>query len=55
LLEKMHRDHQLQKDSLEERKKSLSAQIEEMITMHASVRENVEMDSWDRIDRLKDR
>jgi hypothetical protein len=26
-----------------------------MITMHASVRENVEMDSWDRIDRLKDR
>lgn len=54
LLEKMHRDHQLEKDALEERKKLLAQNIEKMITEHQQVKMDVENDSWLRIDLLKE-
>lgn len=51
----MHRDHALEKDALEARKKALAQQIGEMISEHKRVREDVEQESWERIDRLKER
>ena len=41
-IEKMLRDHQLEKDELEHTKKTLSQEIESMITRHKQTREQVE-------------
>ena len=54
LMEKMHRDHQLEKDELEQSKKQLSAEIESMITEDKRIREKVEAESWEQIDRKKE-
>lgn len=53
-IEKMLRDHQLEKDELEQTKKSLSLDIENMITRHKQTREQVEQEIWDTIDKIKE-
>lgn len=50
----MLRDHQLEKDELEQNKKSLSLEIENMITRHKQTREQVEQEIWDTIDKIKE-
>lgn len=53
-IEKMLRDHQLEKDELEHTKKTLSHEIESMITRHKQTREQVEQEIWDTIDKIKE-
>ena len=53
-IEKMLRDHQLEKDQLEHTKKTLSQEIENMITTHKLTREQVEQEIWDTIDKIKE-
>ena len=53
-IEKMLRDHQLEKDELEHTKKTLSQEIESMITRHKQTREQVEQEIWDTIDKIKE-
>ena len=50
----MFRDHQLEKDELEAKKKALSQEIEQMITEHKVKRDRFEQDIWDAIDKLKE-
>jgi hypothetical protein len=50
----MLRDHQLEKDELEHTKKTLSQEIESMITRHKQTREEVEQEIWDTIDKIKE-
>ncbi len=53
-IEKMLRDHQLEKDELEHTKKTLSQEIENMIKRHKDTREAVEQEIWDTIDKIKE-
>lgn len=52
--EKMQLDHQLERDELEHTKKTLSQDIESMITRHKQTREQVEQEIWDKIDKNKE-
>ena len=44
----------MEKDELEHTKKSLSQEIESMITTHKLTREQVEQEIWDTIDKIKE-
>ena len=55
LMEDMHRDQQLEKDELEAQKKKLSAEIEEMIATHRDKREEVENNTWEQIEMIKEK
>lgn len=50
----MFRDHQLEREQLEQTKQSLSSEIQHLISHHKSTREQVEAQIWDSIDQLKD-
>lgn len=50
----MQLDHQLERDELEHTKKTLSQDIESMITRHKQTREQVEQEIWDKIDKNKE-
>lgn len=53
-IEQMFRDHQLEKDELEDTKKALSKEIETLIEEHKKKREETESEIWETIDKLKD-
>lgn len=51
----MKASHKMKKDSLKLEKETLNAEIEQMITQHKVLREKVENDAWDYIERLKEK
>ena len=55
LMEDMHRDQQLEKDELESQKKKLSEEIEGMIATHGKKREEVENNTWEQIEMIKEK
>ena len=54
LLEQMHRQHQMEKDDIEAKKKELSTRIERMIIEHNQGRQNTENETLERIDHAKE-
>jgi formyltetrahydrofolate hydrolase len=55
LVTEMKASHKMKKDSLKLEKETLNAEIEQMITQHKVLREKVENDAWDYIERLKEK
>lgn len=55
LVTEMKAAHKMKKDQLKLEKETLNSEIEDMIKQHAQVREKVENDSWDFIERLKEK
>jgi len=55
LMEDMHRDQDIEKYALEASKKKLSAEIEAMIQQHRDRREDVENNTWEEIEQLKEK
>ncbi len=51
LVTEMKSAHKMKKDQLKLEKETLNAEIESMITQHKVVRERVENDSWDFIEK----
>ena len=46
--------HKMNKDKLKLEKETLNAEIENMITSHRNLREQVENDAWDKMEQLKE-
>jgi len=55
LMEKMSRDFELEKDGLEQDKKMLTNDIEEMILRHKKMRSEVETSRWEEIEAVKEK
>ena len=55
LMEELNRDQVLQREELEAKKKALSQEIEQMVRSHKEKREQVENQTWEDIEGIKEK